>query len=176
LKLGTVALDGTKVHANASRHSALSYGVTTAYYLSKRGHDIMVIDRKGGAARETSFANGALLTPSMPEPWNAPGCWRMLLTSLGRSDSTMQIRLRALPGLIEWGAKFLSNSRPALYERNTLSNLHLALHSLEVMKSLRQEISIEYGRSPRGSLRVFRTEAALAQASDVASRRLSLVA
>ena len=25
LKLGTVALDGTKVHANASRHSALSY-------------------------------------------------------------------------------------------------------------------------------------------------------
>lgn len=28
LKLGTVALDGTKVHANASRHSALSYGHT----------------------------------------------------------------------------------------------------------------------------------------------------
>src|SRR5688572_571727 len=26
LRLGTVALDGTKVHANASRHSALSYG------------------------------------------------------------------------------------------------------------------------------------------------------
>src|SRR6202035_5570436 len=26
LKLGTVGLDGTKVHANASRHSALSYG------------------------------------------------------------------------------------------------------------------------------------------------------
>jgi len=25
LKLGTVALDGTKLHANASRHSALSY-------------------------------------------------------------------------------------------------------------------------------------------------------
>ena len=28
LKLGTVALDGTKLHANASRHSALSYGHT----------------------------------------------------------------------------------------------------------------------------------------------------
>ena len=26
LKLGTVSLDGTKVHANASRHSAMSYG------------------------------------------------------------------------------------------------------------------------------------------------------
>ena len=27
LKLGTIALDGTKVHANASRHSALSHGM-----------------------------------------------------------------------------------------------------------------------------------------------------
>ena len=26
LKLGTVSLDGTKVHANASRHKAMSYG------------------------------------------------------------------------------------------------------------------------------------------------------
>lgn len=26
VKLGTVALDGTKIHANASRHNALSYG------------------------------------------------------------------------------------------------------------------------------------------------------
>jgi len=25
LKMGTVALDGTKIHANASKHSALSY-------------------------------------------------------------------------------------------------------------------------------------------------------
>jgi len=29
LKMGTVALDGTKIHANASRHSALSYGHAT---------------------------------------------------------------------------------------------------------------------------------------------------
>ena len=27
LKMGTVALDGTKIHANASRHSALSYAI-----------------------------------------------------------------------------------------------------------------------------------------------------
>jgi hypothetical protein len=25
LKMGTIGLDGTKIHANASRHSALSY-------------------------------------------------------------------------------------------------------------------------------------------------------
>ena len=34
LKLGTVALDGTKVHANASRHPALSYGHATRFKAS----------------------------------------------------------------------------------------------------------------------------------------------
>jgi hypothetical protein len=35
LMMGTVALDGTKIHANASRHSALSYG--------QRGRTTMII-------------------------------------------------------------------------------------------------------------------------------------
>ena len=31
-------------------------GVTTAYYLAREGRDVVVIDRQGGVARETSFA------------------------------------------------------------------------------------------------------------------------
>jgi D-amino-acid dehydrogenase len=61
-------------------------GVTTTYFLSSRGHEVTVIDREEGPDRETSFANGVLLTPSMADPWNAPGSWRVLLASLGRSD------------------------------------------------------------------------------------------
>jgi transposase len=37
LKLGTVALDGTKIHANASRHSALSYGHATKIEAQLKG-------------------------------------------------------------------------------------------------------------------------------------------
>jgi D-amino-acid dehydrogenase len=148
-------------------------GVTTAYFLRQHGHEVTVIDREEGPGRETSFANGALLTPSMPEPWNAPGCWRVLLSSLGRSNAAMQLRLRALPGLAGWGVTFLRHSRAALYERNVLSNLRLALYSLEVMQSVRQQTRIEYGHSASGSLRVFRDRTALEQASEVATRRLS---
>src|SRR5664279_1155416 len=39
LKLGTVSLDGTKVHANASRHSAMSYGHTCLLYTSPSPRD-----------------------------------------------------------------------------------------------------------------------------------------
>ena len=144
-------------------------GVTTAYFLRRRGHEVTVIDRKEGPGRETSFANGALLTPSMSDPWNAPGSWRVLLASLGRSDAAMQLRLRALPGLAGWGFTFLRNSRVATFERNALSNLRLAQYSLTLMQTLRQQTRINYGRAT-GSLRIFRDPTSLDHASALANR------
>jgi D-amino-acid dehydrogenase len=145
-------------------------GVTSAYSLRRLGHEVTVIDRQPGPARETSFANGALLTPSMSDPWNAPGCWRTLLASLGRTDSPLELRLRALPALAGWGVRFLRNSYPAAFERNTRSNLRLALGSLRRMASLREETRIEYDRAARGALRVFRDAVALDQARAAAER------
>jgi D-amino-acid dehydrogenase len=148
-------------------------GTTTAYLLNQRGMDVTVIDRDKGPGLETSFANGALLTPSMAEPWNSPGSWRVLLKSLGRSDSPLQLRLRALPSLAGWGARFLWNSRAESYERNALSNLRLSLYSLSVMESIRQSASIKYGRVTRGTLKIFRDHAALDKAAAVAAAQSS---
>jgi D-amino-acid dehydrogenase len=145
-------------------------GLTSAYFLRRRGHEVTVIDREEGPGRETSFANGALLTPSMSEPWNTPGCWRVLLASLGRSDAPLQLRLRTLPSLGAWGLNFLRNSGVRTFERSTKSNLRLALHSLNVMRYLRLQACIEYGRTARGTLRVFRDGAALDHASEWANR------
>jgi D-amino-acid dehydrogenase len=145
-------------------------GLTTAWFLRRNGHEVAVIDRAEGPGQETSFANGALLTPSMAEPWNAPGCWRVLLGSLGRSDAAMQLRLRALPAMAGWGLRFLSNSRAAIFERNTVSNSRLALYALEVLQSLRQQTAIEYGRTARGSLKIFREQASLDLASEALAR------
>jgi D-amino-acid dehydrogenase len=145
-------------------------GVTTAYVLGRRGHDVTVIDREEGPSRDTSLANAALLTPSMAEPWNAPGSWRVLLGSLGRPNAPLQLRLRTLPALMGWGAGFLRNSRTASFQRNVLRNLRLALYSLEIMQSLRQETGIEYGRATLGTLRVFRDQAVLDHASRAADR------
>jgi D-amino-acid dehydrogenase len=139
-------------------------GTTSAYFLARRGWEVTVLDRQEGPGRETSFANGALLTPSMPEPWNAPGSWRVLLQSLPRSDSALKLRLKALPQLAGWGLGFLRNSSPARYRRNSVKNLKLALHSVQVMAELRREINIEYGGAWPGTLRVIRDPAALARA------------
>ena len=145
-------------------------GTTSAYFLARRGWEVTVLDRQDGPGQETSFANGSLLTFSMPEPWNAPGSWRVLLASIGRSDSPLKLRLKALPHLAGWGTGFLRNSNPGRYERNTLRNLKIALHSSEVMGRLRQEIDIEYGGASPGTLRVFRETAPLERALAWAKR------
>jgi D-amino-acid dehydrogenase len=139
-------------------------GVTAAHFLRRHGHEITVIDRREGPGLEASYANGALLCPSMPEPWNTPGCWRVLAHSLGRADSPLQLRLKALPSLASWGVAFLRNSKPAAYERNALSNVRLALHSLTVLKSLRRELRIDYTGAASGALKIFRSSIALDRA------------
>jgi D-amino-acid dehydrogenase len=145
-------------------------GLTSAWFLRRRGHDVTVLEREEGPGRQTSFANGALLSPSMPEPWNAPGCWRLLLGSLGRPEAPLKLRLSALPALGGWGVSFLRNSSVARYERNTRSNLRLALYSREVLALLRQQTGIAYGRGARGSLRIFRDRGKLARAFAATAR------
>jgi D-amino-acid dehydrogenase len=145
-------------------------GITTAYELGRCGHEVMVIDRAEGPARETSFANGALLTPSMAAPWNAPGSWRVLLSSLGRRDAPLKIHWRVLSGMTRWGIDFLRNSSASAYERNTRSNLRLARYSLRRMAVLQRELRIEFDSAHRGSLRLFRQSIALDQAARVADR------
>ena len=48
LKLGTVALDGTKMHANASRHSALSYGHAEKLEAQLQMEVAELLPRRGG--------------------------------------------------------------------------------------------------------------------------------
>src|SRR3546814_710205 len=48
-------------------------GVTSAYYLAKAGHEVVVLDRQPGPGLETSFANAGEVSPGYASPWAAPG-------------------------------------------------------------------------------------------------------
>jgi D-amino-acid dehydrogenase len=147
-------------------------GLTAAYFLRKCGYEVTVIDRRRGPGLETSFANGSLITPSMPEPWNSPGCWRVLLASLGRSDAPLQLRLRALPSLAGWGTAFLRNSSAERFRNNSVRNVRLALHSLAALAAIREETHLEYDASARGTLKLFRDDQALNHAWSAAEQLL----
>jgi D-amino-acid dehydrogenase len=142
-------------------------GVSTAWALRERGAEVLVLDRAEGPGRETSFANGALVTPSMADPWNSPGVLWRLLRWLGREDSPMLLRPRALPSLVGWGLQFVRNSSRPRYRENTLRNAHLALYSLRALQELRTQTPIEYASGTIGTLRLFREPADLDAAMEM---------
>jgi len=149
-------------------------GVTSAYRLQRAGHAVTVIEREPAVARGASWANGGMLTPSMADPWNAPGVWRHLLRSLGDADEPLLLRPRALPSLLPWGLRFLAASTPGRYAGNTARNLRLAAYSVHGMDALRRTERLEYGASTRGTMKIYRDPASFEAGSRKAREHSAL--
>lgn len=144
-------------------------GTTTAYYLSLAGEDVTVIDRQPEAGVETSFANGGLVTPSMSDPWGAPGLPLKLLKWLGSEDAPFLLRAKAIPGLMSWGVRFLSNCTEARWRDNTRIVHRIADYSTNALSELTADTGLKYDRSTLGNLRVFRDEPSMESALKTAA-------
>jgi D-amino-acid dehydrogenase len=142
-------------------------GVSTAYFLHRAGARVTVLDRAPAAGRETSYANGAMLTPSLADPWNAPGVFGQLARSLGRDDAPMLLHLAELPRLAGWGIRFLANARRKRFESSYLHNVALARYSLAQLAGIRSHTGIEFEFSEGGIIKVFEDPAALEAAVQV---------
>jgi D-amino-acid dehydrogenase len=131
-------------------------GTTTAFRLVEAGHEVTVVDRQPDAGLETSFANGGLVTPATSDSWAAPGTPTKILKWLGQDDAPMLLRLAAVPGMLNWGIRFLANCRPEQWRQNTKAILSLALLSLDELRSLTEDEGLDYDRNPPGLLKLFR--------------------
>lgn len=133
-------------------------GVTTAYYLSRAGHEVTVVERNENAGEETSFQNGALLAPGHSHSWAAPGAIWMLLRSFFQKQSPFKFRPSTDPQLYRWGLKFLANCTGERYRANTLRIFRCMNEGLAELRRLSAETGIEYDRTDKGILYLFRTE------------------
>ncbi len=143
-------------------------GVSTAYYLHRAGVEVTVLDRGTAPARETSYANGAMLTPSLADPWNAPGVLRTLLRSIGRDEAPLLLHLRELPRMGRWGLEFLSNARRHRFESSFLHNVSLARYAQTLLADVRGYTGIEFEFREGGILKVFDDAVAMEQGVKVA--------
>jgi len=133
-------------------------GVAVYYELLKRGRSALLLEARSELASGTSFANGGVLTPSLPDPWNSPGVGKYLIRSLISESSSIQLRPHAVPGLFFWGLQFLRNSTPARFRRATASNYKLASFSVAETQRVLEEDSIEFDLQRGGTLKIFDTE------------------
>lgn len=139
-------------------------GVSAAYYLAKAGRSVILIDRQKHAGLETSFANGGLLTPSMPEPWNAPGILWQLIRWIGDDHAPIVLRPRAVAGMGGWGLRFVANSRRSVFLKAIGANVALSRYSLNRLQELRGELGLDLGADAKGTLKIFGREDTLKHA------------
>ena len=66
-------------------------GTATAWYLRKSGHDVVLVERQGQAAMETSWGNGGVIHASEVEPWSQPGMPMKIIKWLGKENAPLNV-------------------------------------------------------------------------------------
>ena len=130
-------------------------GVASAWFLSEDGHEVTVVDRQPGPARETSFANGGQISTSHAEPWANPGTPGKILKWLGRNDAPLLWRFSPDLARWEWGLRFLRECTASRTRANIQAILALALDSRMRLKLLRRELGLDYDCLERGILHFY---------------------
>lgn len=136
-------------------------GVTSAYYLAKGGHEVVVIDRQPGPALETSFANAGEISPGYASPWAAPGIPRKAIKWLTMRHAPLILRPKLDLATLGWLAATLRNCTEARYALNKSRMVRLAEYSRDLLIELRGREAIAYDERSRGTLQLFRTQAQL---------------
>lgn len=130
-------------------------GTATAWYLSRAGHQVTVVDRQPAAGLETSFANGGQISVSHAEPWANPHVLPKIARWLGREDAPLLFRGRFDPALLRWGLSFLLECLPNRTRANVRSIVALALYSRSCLQALRQELALDYDGRQQGILHIY---------------------
>jgi D-amino-acid dehydrogenase len=149
-------------------------GVTTAYYLLKDGHQVMLIERQPGVARECSHANGGFVAISQAVPWSAPGVPLKTMKSMAQPDAPILIHAGQIPKMWRWGLEFLRCSRGQTSWDNTRHVLRLALYSFQALKEIRDDTGVRYDRVVGGALKVYSDQKSLDEAVAVSERQRPL--
>ena len=134
-------------------------GVSTAYYLAQRGHNVSVIDRQPAAAMETSFANAGQVSPGYAAPWAAPGLpLKALKWLLFDKHSPLVVRPQLDPAMWRWLWLAWRNCSAERYHFNKACMVRLAEYSRDCLRELRTKTGLQYDQRTLGTLQLFRTQ------------------
>lgn len=125
-------------------------GISTAWHLRERGHEVTVVDRQPDAALETSFANAAQISVSYCEPWaNREAPWKALKWMFDK-EAPLLFRPQFDWDQWRWCLKFLAQCNDTAFARNVQQIVALGAYSHSALKDLVRSTGIEYHRLERG--------------------------
>jgi D-amino-acid dehydrogenase len=145
-------------------------GVSAALYLQKLGRDVILVDRHEQAGEETSYGNAGVIECASVFPYMFPrDLGQILQYALNRSPA-VRYRLSDLPDYLPWILHYYLASSPARAQHSAMSVLPLIKRSLAEHEALIAEAGVGELLRRSGWLKLFRSEASLANAVRDAER------
>lgn len=132
-------------------------GLTSAYYLSKEGYNVTVID-KGNLSTGCSFGNAGYICPSHFVPLASPGIITQGIKWMFDSKSPFYIKPRLDMGLMKWGLSFWKSSFKSTSDRNTDPLHQILQYSRLKMLELSEESEDAFDLKKDGCLMMYRKD------------------
>ncbi|MDB5869082.1 MAG: D-amino-acid dehydrogenase [Polaromonas sp.] len=148
-------------------------GVSTAWHLLERGHEVTVVDRQPDAALETSFANAGQISVSYCEPWANRDAPLKALKWMLRNDAPLLFRPQFPLGegcqQWRWGLRFLAQCNDTAFERNVQQLVALGAYSHAALKDVVRATGIEFNRLECGIAHYYTEQKSFDSAGDAAA-------
>ncbi len=127
-------------------------GVTSAYFLSRAGHEVVVLDRHRYAAMETSYANGGQLSASNAEVWNNAATLHKGLRWMFRRDAPLLFNPAPSWHKFSWLGEFLLAVRR--HTSNSIATAALACKSRSILIDIAERERIAFDLKMLGILHI----------------------
>ncbi|CAN5557145.1 FAD-dependent oxidoreductase [soil metagenome] len=125
-------------------------GLTLAHELSRRGEEVVLVDRRRPGAG-SSAGNAGWIVPSVATPVPAPGLPRTAIKWMADPESPLYIKPRLDPGFIRWLWTFFRACREEDYQAGREALLSLAAGAMDGFDRLRAD-GVEFEMSASGLL------------------------
>ena len=134
-------------------------GLSSAYYLSKAGHKVTILD-KGDLTDNCSYGNAGMIVPSHFVPLAAPGMIQQGIRWMFSSKSPFYVKPSLNSDLISWGLKFLKKANTQHVKDSVKPLTELSLLSKSLYKDLAKEPGFDFELTEKGILMFYKTEKA----------------
>lgn len=133
-------------------------GITTAYYLAKAGHNVVVLDQESYAGMRCSYSNGGQISVCNSDVWNT---WQNVVKGFKwmlKRDAPLLIRPSLHIDKIIWLTKFLYNTAKNVYEQNTLKTIEMGLLARKLYQEIISEEQLEFDQRYSGILHIYKNQ------------------
>lgn len=132
-------------------------GLSSAYYLSKAGHQVTIIDQ-GELLDGCSFGNAGMIVPSHLVPLAAPGMISKGIKWMFNSTSPFYVKPRLSGDLLKWGYYFYKSATKEHVEKSATALKEISLLSKAMYKQMAVDLPFDFGYQEKGLLMLYQTK------------------